>query len=53
MQIVTSPPKKLCLSPYFLLVFWSAAAAAELWLAFRCWCRFKNWYEPARRVNKA
>ena len=47
MQIVTSPPKKICISFYFSLVFGSATAA-ELWIAFRWWCSSNHWPESAR-----
>ena len=35
MQIVTSPPKNVMYNFLFSTCFWSAAATAELWLAFR------------------
>ena len=44
MQIVTSPPKKI-LSKFLLFTFFVSTAAAELWLVFRWWCRFKQWPE--------
>ena len=44
-QIVISPPKQLCVSFIFRLFL---VAAAELWVAFRWWCRFKHWPETTR-----
>ena len=47
MQIVTSPPKKNINEPFSPL-FLVSATAAELWLAFWWWCRFKHWPKSAR-----
>ena len=33
---------------FFACFFVSAAVAAELWVAYRWWCRLKHWPESAR-----